>query len=38
MNINQTNLSAMEKGSRAIGKELAKQIADLFKVDCRIFL
>lgn len=38
LNIGQTNLSAMENGRRAIGKELAKRIADLFGVDYRIFL
>ena len=38
LNISQTNLSAMENGRRAIGKELAKRIADNFDVDYRIFL
>jgi DNA-binding XRE family transcriptional regulator len=38
LNINQTNLSAMENGRRAIGKELAKRIAELFGLDYRIFL
>lgn len=38
LNIGQTNLSAMENGRRTIGKELAKRIADLFRVDYRIFL
>ncbi|KTC71406.1 helix-turn-helix protein [Legionella birminghamensis] len=38
LNVSQTNLSAMENGRRAIGKELAKRIADLFEVDYRIFL
>ena len=38
LNINQANLSAMENGRRAIGKELAKRIADLFEVNYRIFL
>lgn len=38
INISQTNLSAMENGRRAIGKELAKKIAEIFKVDYRIFL
>jgi DNA-binding XRE family transcriptional regulator len=38
LNISQTNLSAMENGRRAIGKELAKRMASLFKVDYRIFL
>lgn len=36
--ISQTNLSAMENGRRAIGKELAKRIANLFGLDYRIFL
>lgn len=38
LNISQTNLSAMENGRRAIGKELAKRIANLFELDYRIFL
>jgi DNA-binding XRE family transcriptional regulator len=38
LNISQTNLSAMENGRRAIGKELSKRIADLFGVDYRVFL
>lgn len=38
LNISQTNLSAMENGKRAIGKELAKRIATLFGLDYRIFL
>jgi DNA-binding XRE family transcriptional regulator len=38
INISQTNLSAMENGRRSIGKELAKKIAEIFKVDYRIFL
>ena len=38
LNVSQTNLSAMENGRRAIGKELAKRIAVLFEVDYRIFL
>ena len=38
LNISQTNLSAMENGRRAIGKELAKRIATFFKLDYRIFL
>lgn len=38
LNISQTNLSAMENGKRAIGKELAKRIAEFFKLDYRIFL
>ena len=38
LNIGQTNLSAMENGKRAIGKELAKRVADIFGLDYRIFL
>lgn len=38
LNISQTNLSAMENGRRAIGKELAKRIAEKFEVDYRTFL
>ncbi|MBA2652641.1 MAG: helix-turn-helix transcriptional regulator [Tatlockia sp.] len=38
LNISQTNLSAMENGRRTLGKELAKRIADIFKLDYRVFL
>lgn len=38
LNISQTNLSAMENGRRVIGKELAKRIAQEFKIDYRLFL
>ena len=38
LNITQANLSAMENGKRNIGKELAKRIANKFKLDYRIFL
>lgn len=38
LNISQANLSAMEKGRRTIGKELAKRIAEKFEVDYRCFL
>ena len=38
LNITQTNLSAMENGRRAIGKELAKRLAETFEIDYRIFL
>jgi len=38
LNVSQTNLSAMENGRRAIGKELAKRIGDIFGLDYRIFL
>ena len=36
--ITQANLSAMENGRRAIGKDIAKRIAEKFGVDYRIFL
>ncbi len=38
LNISQTNLSAMENGRRAIGKEFAKRIAEKFDIDYRYFL
>lgn len=38
LNISQANLSAMENGRRAIGKALAKRIADIFNLDYRMFL
>lgn len=38
LNISQTNLSAMENGKRNIGKDLAKRIAEIFKLNYRIFL
>ncbi|NNM58809.1 MAG: helix-turn-helix transcriptional regulator [Legionellales bacterium] len=38
INITQSNLSNMENGHRPIGKELAKRIAFIFKVDYRYFL
>lgn len=38
LNISQTNLSAMENGRRAIGKELAKRIEAKFNIDYRFFL
>lgn len=38
LGIIQANLSAMETGKRAIGKELAKRIGGKFKLDYRIFL
>ena len=37
LNISQTNLSAMENGRRAIGKELAKRISFIFGLDYRLF-
>jgi DNA-binding XRE family transcriptional regulator len=36
--VKQGDLSKMERGLRPIGKELAKRIAGVFKVDYRIFL
>ena len=36
--VTQTNLSAMENERRAIGKEIAKRIADKFGVNYRLFL
>ena len=36
--VTQTNLSAMENERRAIGKEIAKRIAEKFGVDYRLFL
>ncbi|STX55565.1 Antitoxin PezA [Legionella beliardensis] len=38
LNISQTNLSAMENGRRAIGKEFAKRIGEQFNMDYRSFL
>lgn len=38
LGITQQNLSAMENGRRAIGKEMAKRIAEEFDVDYRYFL
>lgn len=38
LNISQPNLSAMERGHRAIGKNLAQKIGILFHVDYRYFL
>ena len=38
LNVSHTNLSAMKNGRRAIGKELAKRIAALYKLDYRVFL
>lgn len=36
--IHQYNLSKMEQGKRPLGKEMAKRIARVLKVDHRIFL
>lgn len=38
LNINQTNLSAMENGRRVIGKELAKRITSFAGIDYQRFL
>lgn len=38
LNIQSTNLSKMENGSRPIGKLMAKRLAAILKVDYRIFL
>lgn len=34
----QNNISAMENGKRTIGKQIAKRIAKVFKIDYRYFL
>ena len=36
--IPQRHISEMEHGKRAIGKERAKQLADVLQVDYRVFL
>jgi DNA-binding XRE family transcriptional regulator len=36
--VHQANISLMEKGKRAIGKNLAKRLAEIFKTDYRVFL
>ena len=38
LNIEQTNISQMERGKRPIGKMLAKRLGKIFKTDYRIFL
>jgi DNA-binding XRE family transcriptional regulator len=38
LNIEQTNISQMERGKRPIGKMLAKRLAKIFKTDYRLFL
>jgi ribosome-binding protein aMBF1 (putative translation factor) len=38
LKIGQSNLSKMELGKRAIGKAMAKRLAEILKVDYRIFL
>lgn len=34
----QPNIAALENGSRAVGKEMARKLAKIFKTDFRIFL
>jgi len=36
--VSQHHISEMENGRRPIGKEMAKRIAEFFKVDYRLFL
>lgn len=36
--VSQYNISKMENGSRPVGKEMAKRLAKVFKVDYRVFL
>lgn len=38
LGISQTNISAMERGKRPIGKQLAKRLGTFFKIDYRLFL
>lgn len=38
LGITQTNISAMERGGRPIGKNMARRIAKVLHVDYRIFL
>jgi DNA-binding XRE family transcriptional regulator len=38
LDISQANLSKMENGKRAIGKNIAKRLAEVFKTDYRVFL
>ena len=38
LGIAQTNISQMERGRRAIGKDLAKRLAKFFETDYRLFL
>ncbi len=38
LNVEQTNISKMERGLRPIGKSLAMRIAKVFKTDYRLFL
>ncbi|MCI0382273.1 MAG: helix-turn-helix domain-containing protein [Chlamydiae bacterium] len=36
--VNQHHISEMENGKRPIGKEMAKRLAEFFKMDYRLFL
>jgi len=36
--VSQTHISEMEHGKRPIGKEMAKRLASILKVDYRVFL
>ena len=36
--VSQHHISEMENGKRPIGKEMAKRLAEFFKVDYRLFL
>lgn len=36
--VDQGNISSMERGKRPIGKNIAKKLSALFKVDYRLFL
>lgn len=38
LGVEQTNISKMELGKRPIGKNLAKKLSELFKIDYRLFL
>ena len=38
INITQSNLSSMENARRAIGKSLAKRLAEVFNVNYKVFL
>lgn len=36
--VEQPNISKMERGERPIGKDVAKRLAGIFKIDYRLFL
>jgi len=38
LGISQTHISEMEHGKRPIGKEMARRLASVLKVDYRVFL